>query len=181
MKAIQSIYKNVKFRSRLEVRWAVFFDALGIEWLYEPEGFDLDGEWYLPDFFLPSFNGGTWCEVKPHEGDFSKAKRFVEKTKKSIWLCEGNPEMRVTQLLCWAEVDPALNSNLFKKKSEAGFIESFTVIPLFDQAEGENRFFWEPGYENSDGTIPEEYWISKPYRDAVIKANGLLDDLIATP
>ena len=51
MKAIETIYKGYRFRSRLEARWAVFFDALGIDWQYEVEGFELDnGEWYLPDF-----------------------------------------------------------------------------------------------------------------------------------
>jgi hypothetical protein len=34
-------YKGYWFRSRLEARWAVFFDTLGLKWLYEPEGFDL--------------------------------------------------------------------------------------------------------------------------------------------
>ena len=31
-KAIETKYKGFRFRSRLEARWAVFFDALGIEW-----------------------------------------------------------------------------------------------------------------------------------------------------
>lgn len=47
MKAIETIYNNYHFRSRLEARWAVFFDTLGIEYRYEPEGYDLDGLWYL--------------------------------------------------------------------------------------------------------------------------------------
>ena len=61
--AIQTEYKGYKFRSRLEARWAIFFDTLGIEWIYEPEGFRLsDGSLYLPDFYLPESN--TWVEVK---------------------------------------------------------------------------------------------------------------------
>jgi len=38
IKAIQTEYKGYLFRSRLEARWAVFFDACGIEYEYEPEG-----------------------------------------------------------------------------------------------------------------------------------------------
>ena len=54
MKAIDTIYNGYKFRSRLEARWAVFFDAAGIKYEYEPEGFDLGGGClYLPDFYLP--------------------------------------------------------------------------------------------------------------------------------
>lgn len=53
MKAIETEYKGYRFRSRLEARWAVFFDACGVKWEYEPEGFDLgDGLYYLPDFLL---------------------------------------------------------------------------------------------------------------------------------
>ncbi len=63
MKAIETVYKGYRFRSRLEARWAVFFDALGVKWEYEKEGYDLgrDG-WYLPDFWLTDWQ--MWVEVK---------------------------------------------------------------------------------------------------------------------
>lgn len=68
IKAIQTRYKGYNFRSRLEARWAVFFDALGIEWEYEPEGFELpDGTRYLPDFRVKAPSGTiTWYEIKPY-------------------------------------------------------------------------------------------------------------------
>jgi hypothetical protein len=69
IKAIETEYKGYRFRSRLEARWAVFFDSMGFEWLYESEGFekpsgvnDENTIRYLPDFYLPKFE--TWCEVK---------------------------------------------------------------------------------------------------------------------
>lgn len=62
IKAIETRYAGHKFRSRLEARWAVLFDQLEIEWLYESEGYDVDGKWYLPDFDLPGFN--AFFEVK---------------------------------------------------------------------------------------------------------------------
>lgn len=66
IKAIETVYNGYKFRSRLEARWAVFFDALGIEYQYEPEGFDLgEAGWYLPDFWLP--NDDWFVEVKPND------------------------------------------------------------------------------------------------------------------
>lgn len=53
IKAIETIYNGYRFRSRLEARWAVFFDAMGIKYDYEPEGFSMDyGIRYLPDFAL---------------------------------------------------------------------------------------------------------------------------------
>lgn len=64
IKPIETRYKGYRFRSRLEARWAVFFDALKIEWTYEPEGFDLgDAGWYLPDFWLPEWK--CFVEIKP--------------------------------------------------------------------------------------------------------------------
>lgn len=61
---IQTTYAGCRFRSRLEARWAVFFDHLGIEWRYEPEGFlvGTDNRPYLPDFWLPVQK--IWLEVK---------------------------------------------------------------------------------------------------------------------
>ena len=35
--ALPTKYAGIQFRSRLEARWAVFFDALKIKWEYEPE------------------------------------------------------------------------------------------------------------------------------------------------
>lgn len=63
IKPIETIYKGYKFRSRLEAKWAVFFDEVGVRWVYEPEGFDIDGKWYLPDFWLP--DDEWFLEIKP--------------------------------------------------------------------------------------------------------------------
>ena len=67
LKAIETSYKGYKFRSRLEARWAVFFDSLHIKWEYEKEGFNLPSGPYLPDFFLPDIHGGLWTEIKAEE------------------------------------------------------------------------------------------------------------------
>lgn len=65
MKALQTEYRGIKYRSRTEARWAVFLDELRVPYSYEPEGFDLGGDWYLPDFWLPT--PGVWLEVKGTE------------------------------------------------------------------------------------------------------------------
>lgn len=55
MNAIETKYNGRFMRSRLEARWAVFFDAIGLPWEYEIVGFDVaPGVRYLPDFHLPS-------------------------------------------------------------------------------------------------------------------------------
>jgi hypothetical protein len=58
-----TLYQGYTFRSRLEARYATFFDALDLPWLYEYQGFNVDGTWYLPDFYFPTLD--TYGEVKP--------------------------------------------------------------------------------------------------------------------
>jgi hypothetical protein len=98
IKAIETVYNGYRMRSRLEARWAVFFDAfgIGIKWEYEPEGLILpDGTRYLPDFFLPSLNGGMYAEVKPEGADFEKAHLLAVLCTVPVLLCEGIPDARL--------------------------------------------------------------------------------------
>lgn len=99
IRTIQTEYNGYKFRSRLEARWAVFFDEAGIDYQYEPEGFYLsDGSKYLPDFYLPDFL--VYVEIKPTS--ISCQDREIAKNK--LWelsqcdnrdfaclYCEGDP------------------------------------------------------------------------------------------
>lgn len=65
-RAIETRYKGYRFRSRLEARWAVFFDHIGLQWEYEPEGFELGGGVrYLPDFRIDAPGFTVWYEIKP--------------------------------------------------------------------------------------------------------------------
>jgi hypothetical protein len=91
---IETVYKGYRFRSRLEARWAVFFDALSMRWDYEPEGYTLrDGTRYLPDFFLPDV--GMWVEVKPpgaSASEISKAKMLMQGTGQPVFITAGQPD-----------------------------------------------------------------------------------------
>jgi hypothetical protein len=83
VQVIETEYAGYLFRSRLEARWAVLMDHLGRRWVYEKEEFDLDGEWYLPDFWLPCptrqhSGAGYWLEVKP-EPLTKDERRLLEK------------------------------------------------------------------------------------------------------
>lgn len=63
---LSTSYRGSRMRSRLEVRWAVMIDQLGITWEYEPTKFSLPSGVYVPDFAL-SWPAGyrLWLEVKP--------------------------------------------------------------------------------------------------------------------
>ena len=62
IKPIETKYNGFRFRSRLEARWAVFFDMIGLKYEYEVEGFEMNGIRYLPDFYIPSLD--RWFEIK---------------------------------------------------------------------------------------------------------------------
>lgn len=62
IKAKETYYDGYRFRSRLEARWAVFFNNIGLEYEYEMEGFDMKECSYLPDFYIPSID--RWFEIK---------------------------------------------------------------------------------------------------------------------
>lgn len=70
IKPIETVYKGYRFRSRLEARWAVFFEVCGAHYRYENEGFQLtDGSYYLPDFEVECLDEpGLWwfIECKGH-------------------------------------------------------------------------------------------------------------------
>lgn len=101
-RAIETRYNGRFFRSRLEARYAVFFDALGLSWDYEPEGFELDdGLRYLPDFWIHFSNGsngskpGCWVEVKPglpNETEIRKLGLLVLDTGHSGYFVCGAPD-----------------------------------------------------------------------------------------
>lgn len=92
---IETHYKGCRFRSRLEARWAVFFDVLGITWEYEKEGYDLgEAGWYLPDFWLPEQK--CWIEIKgqePTRNEIDKTYEIAEHTGYVAYiLCGSIPE-----------------------------------------------------------------------------------------
>lgn len=92
VQAIETRYAGCRFRSRVEARHAVFFDKVGIPWLYEPEGFRLaNGECYLPDFLLyPEDDAHRfWFEVKakpPNREEIERCARLAEETKTDTYL-----------------------------------------------------------------------------------------------
>lgn len=92
MKPIPTTYEGVKYRSRVEARWAVFFAEMEWTATYEQEGFDLNGVWYLPDFWLKDF--GIFVEIKsesPTAEEITKCELLATASGKRVWLLAGSP------------------------------------------------------------------------------------------
>lgn len=133
-RAIETRYKGYRFRSRLEARWAVFFDALGLRWEYEPEGFELPGGVrYLPDFRVHAPNNlTTWFEVKPlgtpTDAKFAAFKALVEDPEDygpvvAQQLCGDPVEFLRGRLVCprcGEFLDRKYSLNLFISLDETG-------------------------------------------------------------
>jgi hypothetical protein len=92
IKNIPTKYKGIEFRSRLEARWAYYWDLIGLEWMYEFEGFDLDGEWYLPDFYIPKWG---YIEIKPEGGVTEDALRKATLMPVRTAIYEGPPSLKI--------------------------------------------------------------------------------------
>jgi hypothetical protein len=101
---IQTRYKGCYFRSRLEARWAVYLDSVGLKWEYEKQGFNLQDStgWlpkkypgkscYLPDFWLNDVN--MWAEVKPEafsDLELARARLLTNNTNHPVILLVGLP------------------------------------------------------------------------------------------
>lgn len=61
-RSIPTEYNGIRFRSKLEADWARCFDAIGLEWQYEPVGRFFGDTFYLVDFWLPKSR--QYVEVK---------------------------------------------------------------------------------------------------------------------
>jgi hypothetical protein len=155
LKAIETHYKGYRFRSRLETRWAVFFDALGIEWEYEKEGYDLgEAGWYLPDFWLPQVR--MWAEVKPEvlsEAERLKLEALARGTDRPCLMLIGIPENKPYQAIVWAVTDggwPGEYSEVSDGFALCDYcLTMFHAYPIY-----EGRFYASPGSEE-DGRFED--------------------------
>lgn len=140
IKSTPTKYKGHSFRSRLEARWAVYFDVIGIEWWYEMEGYQLPSCWYLPDFWLPQVN--MFAEVKPTlltKEEFTKAKELVSGTGFSCILLEGVPSEQPYRFI---EKD---------MDDKFGDVLSDCVISMYhNYPTEESRFYCNTGFDPGD-------------------------------
>ena len=169
MKAIETKYKGYRFRSRLEAKWAVFFETLGIKWEYEKEGFEFDkGLKYLPDFWLPSFD--MWVEVKPVPLSFREYKKCIRLSResgKNVLLLVGIPEAKPYRYISFLEKpedDFSLSSGNFPGISRSVWDDVILT------RENHGGAYWSTGYGFK---YPENYdWGYDDLKNAVNAARS---------
>lgn len=143
MKAIETEYKDILFRSRLEARWAILFDALELKWVYEPDCFILsNNQKYTPDFYIPKYD--LYIEVKPNtywQNINYHINRYKLFEKDLLILSDEYPDFRVNKL--------------FTKHENEKVILDVVFIPNHNKY---NHFFYS-GYDlgSSEDGFLEEY------------------------
>jgi hypothetical protein len=118
IKAIETHYDGYHFRSRLEARWAVFLNYIGVKYEYEKEGYKftseyhkLNNRWYLPDFWLPDFD--CWLEIKgkePTREEKSLCELLGQHTDKMVLLASGLPK-RFIEIYCFDVKDSSAGTS----------------------------------------------------------------------
>lgn len=156
MKAINTLYKGNYFRSRTEARWAVYFDALGVRWEYEKEGYDLgDGIYYLPDFWFPDDN--MYGEVKGSypisSKDMYKMTKLCKQSQLTVCLFVGIPSTAL-----------ATNFSIIDGKfvfRPAEFCLDAPFKRLFTGDDKEGGMFWHASQDSAN---------EDPFRSAIYAA-----------
>lgn len=173
IRAIETHYNGYRFRSRLEARWAVFFDTLGIEYEYEPEGFEFEGGTrYLPDFWLPQVS--RWAEVKPKQFDtkeFDLCRKLADKTLNECILIDSSPQPHE-----YFEIgscgDKYTNYLDFLKHRKSG--GNCGVALVTEYLENEKRFFYCSEYDHNTSAFDGLCGLTGTtnYTDAIIAARS---------
>lgn len=108
MGTIDTLYNGYTFRTRLEARWAVFFDVIGMKYDYDVESFELnDGTIIHPNFYIHDWGPhlykdepedspmrvGSWVQIFVHEVNEEELKNatfLCSETNKPVFLIWGN-------------------------------------------------------------------------------------------
>ena len=122
--AIPTEYKGVKFRSRLEAKWAIFFDTLGIEWEYEPQGYEI-GTGYDAHWPRYLFSDGETMPFETRESAELHIKLAKEIVDKDITILDVSKPL--------GSLDPSLE----------WYLPDFWLPGLEVWAEVKGQFGWE--------------------------------------
>lgn len=120
MKSIETVYRGITFRSRLEAKWASFLDRIALQWTYEPQGYETSAGRYLPDFWLPEIylrgeKTGLFLEIKaqwPNPIEVEKMRALAYGADKPVVAAYQSPDMQNSDSI-WGESLLELTPGIF--------------------------------------------------------------------
>lgn len=170
MKAIETKWNGIQYRSRLEARWSIVFDELGIKHVYEPDAIATEKGNYLPDFYFPEYD--FFAELKPYDTYDSRHLEFVKATGKPLLMIVSYPNFKPMHLYTYVEKEycdgfdgycdqysffgDSCNCQLKVKRK----IERVLVIPFANIIKSSYGNFW---YASGD----EDWSECAPFNDAI--------------
>ncbi len=182
-RAIETAYAGCRFRSRLEARWAVFFDGIGAKWDYEPEGYELPSGRYLPDFRLQGVE--CWVEIKP-VGPDAREMRFAEElavsTDRAIAIFVGTPGKPSGWVYCADSTDASAGTGWWDGM-DWGFTRKGNICLFSSQNHNPREFFRPVSWEPWDGMQVERHCTSPHPRisKAIVAAKSARFEFGETP
>ncbi|MGI8547734.1 MAG: hypothetical protein ACR2M1_10420 [Gemmatimonadaceae bacterium] len=90
-----TIYRGIAFNSRMEAQWAVFLDALAVEWAYASKACLLaNGRLYTTGFWMPQFDAFLDV-IEPERFISEETAHAAEALTKMIYVAHGIPDGRM--------------------------------------------------------------------------------------
>lgn len=133
---IETVFKGICYRSKLEAQTAYFMTCLGIQYFYEVCTLNLpDGSTYTPDFWLPEQN--LLIEVKPHYP-------HIEEIRK----CELVSECGFNIVIMYGTIDAPFS---FEQTNGRRYLHKNSARGMFWKSTGERcpgEYVW---VENANG------------------------------
>lgn len=150
-KPIQTEAFGCLFRSRLEARCAVFLEAMGLRWDYEPEGFELPSGRYLPDFKVYKEDcpaGCYWIECKggiPTDQEVQLARELAKATTACVVFFR-QPLFQLMRKQCAS----------YKEFAESDFYKRVALLSRFN---GEVTDTWWLNSEDRKSLFGDHGWM----------------------
>lgn len=148
---METRYRGLLFRSRIEARWALFYNKIGVPYQYEAEGYDLNGTRYLPDFWMPRQN--CFIEIKGAEPTLEeqcKAALLAQLSKKQVFIFGSLPGIATYGLM-------------------GGSGEEWQPLTFFPEGAGDTGYLWCRKNFTDDYCIIKSTQIVPDYNSATDK------------
>lgn len=134
------------FSSRLEARWAVYLDYLGVNFQYEEMRFTLPPYKYLPDFEIWDEDSEEffWLEIKPS----FPIQCEIDKMAKLV-----SYDCKTGVILYSPQLPPPWQHTTYGHASNVGMLV-FDPIPVRDEVEPKHIWYWNSKQQERKNKFP---------------------------